>query len=102
MFQLNSVDFQNDTLFSTVLPIDLIPNEEYRMTIFSMNDQLCHSDDVVVTFSTLVGKESTTERHAAYLGKWLLTASSFPRLTAARKYVAAMVSIDRYSDCWMK
>ncbi|VDO50862.1 unnamed protein product, partial [Brugia timori] len=43
---------ENVTSLSTVLPIDLVPNEEYRLTIFAMNDQLCHSDDVIVPFFT--------------------------------------------------
>uniref|UniRef100_A0A1I7V8V4 Protein kinase domain-containing protein n=1 Tax=Loa loa TaxID=7209 RepID=A0A1I7V8V4_LOALO len=43
---------ENVTSLSTVLPIDLAPNEEYRLTIFAMNDQLCHSDDVIVPFFT--------------------------------------------------
>ncbi|EJW83375.1 protein kinase domain-containing protein, partial [Wuchereria bancrofti] len=43
---------ENVTSLSTVLPIDLAPNEEYRLTIFAMNDQLCHSDDVTVPFFT--------------------------------------------------
>ncbi|VDK82656.1 unnamed protein product, partial [Onchocerca ochengi] len=43
---------ENVTSLSTVLPIDLAPNEEYRLTVFAMNDQLCHSDDVTVSFFT--------------------------------------------------
>ncbi|VDK36684.1 unnamed protein product [Gongylonema pulchrum] len=43
---------ENVTSLSTILPIDLSPNEEYRLTIFAMNDQLCHSDDVTVPFFT--------------------------------------------------
>ncbi|KAM3722958.1 Proto-oncogene tyrosine-protein kinase receptor Ret [Dirofilaria immitis] len=43
---------ENVTSLSTVLPIDLAPNEEYRLTVFAMNDQLCHSDDVTISFFT--------------------------------------------------
>ncbi|VDK88149.1 unnamed protein product [Litomosoides sigmodontis] len=43
---------ENVTMLSTVLPINLAPNEEYKLTIFAMNDQLCHSDDVTVSFFT--------------------------------------------------
>ncbi|VDK23447.1 unnamed protein product [Anisakis simplex] len=51
--------FQNETTFSTVLPMNLKENEEYRVTIFVLNDQLCNSDEVTVPFFTVPNEQFT-------------------------------------------
>lgn len=51
---------ENVTSLSTVLPIELAPNEEYRLTIFAMNDQLCHSNDVSIPFFTELTTDEDT------------------------------------------
>ncbi|VDN02111.1 unnamed protein product [Thelazia callipaeda] len=58
---------ENVTSLFTVLPVDLIPNEEYRLTIFAMNDQLCHSDDITISFFTdqqRSNKENSVTTHS--------------------------------------
>ncbi|VDM46386.1 unnamed protein product [Toxocara canis] len=51
---------ENETSLWTVLPISLRANEEYRVTIFSMNDQLCNSREVTVPFTTTFSDQHTT------------------------------------------
>uniref|UniRef100_F1KW71 Proto-oncogene tyrosine-protein kinase receptor Ret n=1 Tax=Ascaris suum TaxID=6253 RepID=F1KW71_ASCSU len=51
---------ENETSFWTVLPMNFRVNEEYRVTIFSMNDQLCNSREVTIPFTTTFNDQETT------------------------------------------
>ncbi|MFH4974475.1 hypothetical protein AB6A40_001184 [Gnathostoma spinigerum] len=54
---------ENQTSYSTVLPVVLRADEEYRLIMFTMNDQLCNSREVTVLFTS--SNPKTVDIHSA-------------------------------------